>query len=217
MRVDINLASQPYEDARQFWFRWGGALIALGILTLGLVYFTMLGWVTASKDKRVIARAEHQIAERDSERAAAQALMNLPANSATRDRSQMLNTLFYRKAFSWTQVFEELERVMPPRLHVVSIQPDISIDNELAIKLVVAGDSREHALELVRKMEESKHFQQTQIEQESAEAGSGATAGDTVKFNISALYVAGPPGSGLPGSAPKNPAEARTDGKAGGE
>ena len=190
MRVPINLATHPYEDARRFWFRWGGALIALGILTLGMVYFTLLGWVTAAKDKRVIGQNLHQIAERDSEKAAAQALMNLPQNSVTRDRSQMLNGLFYRKSFSWTQVFEELERVMPPRLHVVSIQPEFAPDNDLAIKLVVAGDSRERALELVRKMEESQHFHDTQIEQESAENGSGTTAGDTVKFNISALYVA---------------------------
>ena len=166
MRVDINLATQPYEDARRFWFRWGGALVALGIVTLGLVYFTLLGWVTAAKDKGLIGQNLHQIADRDDEKAAAQSLMNLPQNSVTRDRSQFLNGLFYRKSFSWTQVFEELERVMPPRLHVVSIQPEFAPDNELAIKLVVAGDSREHALELVRKMEESQHFQQTQIEQE---------------------------------------------------
>ena len=30
MRLDINLASQPYEDARQFWMRWGTAVGALG-------------------------------------------------------------------------------------------------------------------------------------------------------------------------------------------
>jgi|HubBroStandDraft_5_1064220.scaffolds.fasta_scaffold02175_4 type IV pilus assembly protein PilN len=198
MRVEINLATQPYEDARRFWFRWGGGLVALAIVTLGLIYFTLLGWVTANKDKALIAQNLHQIADRDGQKAAAQAMMNLPQNSVTRDRSQFLNALFYRKSFSWTQVFEEMERVMPPRLHVVSIQPEFAPDNELAIKLVVAGDSRDRALELVRKMEESQHFQQTQIEQETAESGSGASAGDTVKFSISALYVSGatpPPGA----------------------
>jgi type IV pilus assembly protein PilN len=210
MRVDINLATRPYEDARRFWFRWGGALVALGIVTLGLVYFTLLGWVTAAKDKSLIGKNLHQIADRDGEKSAAQALMNLPQNSVTRDRSQFLNGLFYRKSFSWTQVFEELERVMPPRLHVVSIQPEFAPDNELAIKLVVAGDSRDRALDLVRKMEESQHFQQTQIEQESAEAGSGATSSDTVKFNISALYVSGSP---LPGTtAPRSPALGKSGG-----
>ncbi|MGO9648816.1 MAG: PilN domain-containing protein [Terriglobales bacterium] len=205
MRVGINLATQPYEDARRFWFRWGGGLVALAIVTLGLIYFTLLGWVTAAKDKNLIAQNLHQIADRDGDKAAAQALMNLPQNSVTRDRSQFLNALFYRKSFSWTQVFEELERVMPPRLHVISIQPEFAPDNELAIKLVVAGDSRDRALDLVRKMEESQHFQQTQIEQESTEAGSGATAGDTVKFNISALYISG-------GTLPASTAQGKSGG-----
>ena len=42
---------------------------------------------------------------------------------------------------------------MPPRLHVISIHPELSPDNELEIKLIVAGDTREHALDLVSKME----------------------------------------------------------------
>jgi type IV pilus assembly protein PilN len=189
MRLDINLASQPYQDARRFWLQWGGALFVAAMLTIGLLYFTFLGWLGARKDRVLIRKYQQQIAERDKEKADAQALMNLPQNATTRDRSQFLNDLFYRKAFSWTRVFENLEDVMPPRVHVVSIHPELSSNNELAIKLVIAGDSRERALELVRKMEASKHFQQTEIQQESAETGSGANQGDTVKFDISALYV----------------------------
>jgi type IV pilus assembly protein PilN len=189
MHLDINLATQPYQDARRFWFQWGGALAALGLLTVLLLYFTFLGWLGARKEQTLIRQYEQQIAERDKEKADAQRLMSLPQNASTRDRSQFLNDLFFRKAFSWTRVFEDLERVMPPRVHVVSIQPELGVNNELAIKLVVAGDSRERALELVRKMEASKHFQQTEIEQESAESGTGANQGDTVKFDISALYV----------------------------
>ncbi|HXZ40752.1 MAG TPA: PilN domain-containing protein [Terriglobales bacterium] len=189
MRLNINLATQPYEDARRFWFRWGGALVALGILTIGLLYFTLLGWLGARKDRALIRQYQQQIAARDKEKSDAQALMNLPQNASTRDRSQFLNDLFYRKAFSWTRVFEDLEQVMPPRVHVVSIHPELASNNELAIKLVVAGDSRERALELVRKMEASKHFQQTEIQQESTENGNSSNSGDTVKFDISALYV----------------------------
>ena len=128
-------------------------------------------------------------------------LMNMPQNANTRDRSQFLNDLFYRKAFSWTQVFEELERVMPPRVHVVSIHPELAVDNELAIKLVVAGDSREKALELVRKMESSTHFHQTEIEQESVGNGQ-VSSGDAVRFDISALYVPGVNVQNQPEGAP---------------
>src|SRR6202790_4647781 len=188
MRVDINLATQPYEDARRFWLRSGGALVALGVLTLLLLIMTVNGWIGARKDRQLIRQYEEQSAARDKEKADAQALLNLPQNSTTRDRSQFLNDLFQRKAFSWTRAFEDLERVMPPRLHVVSIHPELSPDNELEIKLIVAGDTREHALDLVSKMEASKHFHDTYIEEENSNHGNG-NAGDTVQFHISALYV----------------------------
>jgi len=186
MRVDINLATQRYEDARLFWMRWGGALVALGILTLLLLSMTVNGWIGARKDRQLISQYEKQAAARDQEKADAMALLNQPQNSTTRDRSQFLNDLFQRKAFSWTKAFEDLEQVMPRPLHVVSIHPELAPDNELEIKLIVAGDNREHALDLVSKMEASQHFHETYIEEEVEQPG---TAGDTVQFHISALYV----------------------------
>jgi type IV pilus assembly protein PilN len=201
MRVDINLATQPYEDARRFWLRWGGALAALGVLTLLLLIMTVNGWIGARKDRQLTRQYEQQSAARDQEKADAQALLNLPQNSSTRDRSQFLNDLFQRKAFSWTKAFEDLEQVMPRPLHVVSIHPELGPDNELEIKLIVAGDTREHALDLVSKMEASQHFHETYIEEETSALGGGSAPGDAVQFHISALYV--PEGaSASPGGAP---------------
>ena len=188
MRVDINLATHPYEDARRFWMRWGGGLLALSILTLLLLLMTVNGWIGARKDRQLIRQYEKQSAARDKEKSDAQALLNLPQNRSTRDRSQFLNDLFQRKDFSWTRAFEDLELVMPPRLHVMSIHPELSPDNELEIKLIVAGDTREHALDLVSKMEASQHFHDTYIEEETTDPSTGSS-GDTVQFHISALYV----------------------------
>ncbi len=187
MRLDINLATRPYEDARQFWMRWGSALFALSVVTVLLLYFTVSGLLIAQQDRKLIRERHAQIAQRDAERAKAQATLNLAQNRTMRDRSQFLNDLFERKAFSWTKVFEELERVMPARLHVVSIRPDTSPDNELIINLTVAGESRDRALELVRKMEGSRHFQQTQIKSETTQTG--LSSGDNVLFEISASYI----------------------------
>jgi type IV pilus assembly protein PilN len=187
MRVDINLATQPYEDSGSLWMRWGTALAVLGLITLVLLYSVLAEWAAARKDRSLIAQREQQIAVRDQEKARAEAILNLPENRATRDRSQFLNDLFLRKAFSWTEVFQDLERVMPARLHLVSIQPSMAPGNQLELKMVVAGESRERALELVRKMESSQRFQQTQIEEEQSQ--SGLTPGDNVQFDISAVYV----------------------------
>lgn len=187
MRLDINLATRPYEDAGQFWTRWGIGLAVLGVVTLALLAFTISGWYNARQDRMKIANLRAQIADLDRERATAEALLNRPENRAMRDRSQYLNELIARKAFSWTKAIEGLEKVMPPKLHLVSIEPQLNEDNQLAIKMVVAGDSSERAIELVKRMEESKHFRETRIERQTQMTQQGG--GDSVQFDIGALYV----------------------------
>ncbi len=185
MRLDINLATHAYEDARAFWLRWGSGLAVLILVTLGLLGLTISGWYNARQDHQKISELRNQIAERDRERAAAEALLNRPENRVMREKSTYLNELIARKSFSWTKAIEGLEKVMPPRLHLVSIQPQLNEDNQLAIKMMVAGDSPERAIELVRRMEDSKHFRETRIETQSR----GGGAGEEVQFGIVALYI----------------------------
>jgi hypothetical protein len=192
MRLDINLASQPYEDARQFWIRWGSGVALIAILTLALLAETVLGLLYAHKDQQTVAKYKALIAERDRERSSAEAVLNMPGNRTTRDRSRFLNQLIERKAFSWTQVFQDLEKVMPARLHVVSMHPELDEENQLQIKLTVAGESRDRALELVRHMEESPRFRQPRITAENQQTQRGV-AGDNVEFNITAHYVPATP------------------------
>lgn len=192
MRLDVNLATRPYEDTRQFWLRWGTGIALVIIITLALLSETAIGWYYAHQDRQMIAKIQAQIASRDQERSLAQATLNKPENRSIRDRSQFLNELIERKAFSWTQIFEELEKVMPPRLHVVSIHPELDENGELEIKLVVAGESADKAIELVRHMEQSPRFRQPQITSQNAQTGT-QTPGDNVEFGITAGYVPATP------------------------
>ncbi len=191
MRIDINLASQPYEDARQFWMRWGTAVGVLGALTLILLALDVTGWIDASHDRAAMSQKRAMIAERTRIEADAQMRLNLPENRTMWDQSQYLNSLIERKAFSWTRVLENLEKVMPPRVHLVSISPQLDEENELALKMTVAGDSRDRAIELVRRMEESRRFVQTAIVRETHQE---AQNGDTESFEMAAIYIPEPLG-----------------------
>ena len=190
MRLDINLASQPYEDARQFWLRWGTAACRRqAILTLALVAITVTGWFAARHDHAKIADLRAQIAQRDHTRQQAEEFLNRPENRATRDQSQFINELIERKSFSWTRVLEDLEKVMPPRVHLVSIHPELDEDNQLTLKMVVGGDSRDQAIELARRMEDSRRFAQTYIGIEHFDNAAAASGGDSVQFDINGVYV----------------------------
>jgi type IV pilus assembly protein PilN len=187
MRLDINLASQPYEDLRKFWTQWGTALGLTTILSLALIYTAVTSFLAAHKDHNTISEMRDQIAKLERERSTAQATLNRPENRGTRDQSQFLNELIRRKAFSWTEVFSELEQLMPPRLHVVAIRPELTTDNQLKIRMTVAGESKDRALELIRRMEQSQHFQQTEIFEETD--AKGQVPGDNMQLEFGTLYV----------------------------
>jgi type IV pilus assembly protein PilN len=185
MRLGINLATHPYEDPRQFWTRWGLGIGALAILTLVLIGWTVRSWTDAGRDRHYIGELQGKIAKRDQERAEAQAFLDMVSNRSTRDQSQFLNGLIRRKAFSWTRVFEDLEQVMPPNLHVVSLRPEFNEQNEMQLDMRVAGDNRLAAVELVHRMEGSKHFQGAQLVQE----GSASDTGSAVTATVISTYV----------------------------
>ena len=186
MRLDINLASQPYQDARRFWVLWGLAVAGAVIVTSALVAYTASGLLQARRQQADIDAIQSKISALSDQESQARAVLAEPQNREIRDRSQYLNDLFHHKAFSWTKVFEDLEQVMPPHLHVVAITPALNTNNQLEIRLSVAGESRDRALELVRKMEGSKRFRETAINSESAHGNPGQ---GEVEFDISALYV----------------------------
>jgi hypothetical protein len=184
MRLNVNLASQPYEDARQFAAQWTPILAGAALLAGVLVYVVVGGWMEARDVRRQLREVRAQMAELDRRHAQAVAILERPGNAEVRRRSEFLNAQIARKAFSWTQVFSDLETLMPNRLQVVSIRPEITADDRLQVQLSVAGPARDRAVELVRRLEQSERFRQPQVRSERARSERG-----DVQFEIVALYV----------------------------
>jgi len=190
MRININLASSPYEAAREYTRRMGivvAALAALAVVLLGYILYQRSQ--TRDVDGQ-IAQARQELAALDAEKSQAQAMLNQPQNRDIADQSQFLNNLFARKALSWTRVFAEMEKLMPPNIHVVSMKPEFNRNNQLVLRVVVATTARDKAVELVKRMEKSPHFHAPQVESENT-LGEGAAgpAGGNIQFEIAAVYV----------------------------
>ena len=94
--------------------------------------------------------------------------MRQPQNRAVLERSQFLNALFASKSFSWTAVMMDLERVLPAGVQVTSIEPVMTPDGDVNIRLRVTGD-RERAVDLVRNLERSQRFVAPRLANETAQ------------------------------------------------
>jgi type IV pilus assembly protein PilN len=183
MRVTINLATQPYQDVRSFALRWSVGLLLLAVIAAGLVYKAIEGWRSTRDIGAKISADQEQMSKLNEDISKGNVELNRPANRDIRMQSAFLNTLIARKAFSWTEAFSTLEKIMPPRLHVVSMQPELDEQNRLTLKMRVAGDSRDSFLTLLRRMENTPEFLSPQPESEAP----GKNGQE--EFQLSTLYV----------------------------
>ncbi|MFC6646846.1 PilN domain-containing protein [Granulicella cerasi] len=212
MKVQVNLATRPFVELRPFFLRLRIVMGALGVLVIAL-------GIWAHVQSKKLQRAEQQIAavqastnKVQSEKVAAENRMKLPQNAAVLDRAHFLNQLFLRKSFSWTAVMMDLETVLPTGVQVTAIEPQVSQEGDVIIRLRVAGD-RDRAVLLVRNLERSKRFLQPRLSGEatqSKEAGrSGAPVNPAVpagvEFDILANY------NPLPTNEPFRFTKAKTD------
>jgi type IV pilus assembly protein PilN len=195
MRININLASQPYEIARQYMRRMTMLVAALGLAAVVLVGYIVYQRAYSRAINRQLAVVQGQIGGLDHEEAQARATLNKPDNRAIADQSEFLNDLFARKSLSWTRIFTEMEKIVPPNLHVVSMKPEYTKTNDLVLRITVATDSRDRAVELVRHMEKSSHFRQPQVVAETVVANTSEQTGTSgnIQFDVAAIYVPGVP------------------------
>lgn len=168
MRFNINLASQAYEDAGQFYRQWVPLLLVLAILTLGLSAKAISVFRDSRKIDREIGAIDQRLGDLEKIRSEAGVTLAQPQNSGTRDTAQFLNQAFKLKAFSWTQVMSDLEQLVPSGVQVVSIKP-VFEDDQLQFEMEVGSQNRARVIDLVRRMETSPRFPRVAIVSEKTD------------------------------------------------
>jgi type IV pilus assembly protein PilN len=120
--------------------------------------------------------------------------MHQPQNMAVLERSQFLNGLFAWKSFSWTAVMMDLEKVLPTGVQVTSIEPQITKEGDVNIRLRVSGD-RDRTVQLVRNLETSQRFlsprlssEQAQTQESNRSVNAPVTMPGAVQFEILSGY-----------------------------
>jgi type IV pilus assembly protein PilN len=192
MKIHVNLATRPYVEMRPYILRLRWVMAGLGVVSLALIVSSHLLQkkldVAQAKMNAIQARTNAAVSEKQ----ANERRMRQPANAAVLDRAHFLNTLFLRKSFSWTAVMMDLETVLPSGVQVTSIEPSVTSDGDVVIRMRVAGD-RDRAVQLVRNLEHSKRFLQPRLNSEAVQAkdqgqANVAAANGGVEFEILADY-----------------------------
>jgi len=173
MRISVNLATRPFVELRPLFARLRLAMGLLAVLAIGLWFAMHSLNAKASVAQAKMNALKAQTQQFQHERQVNEARMHQPQNMAVLERSQFLNALFAKKSFSWTAVMMDLEKVLPTGVQVTSIEPQISKEGNVTIRLRVSGD-RERAVLLVRNLETSERFLLPRLSSEQAQTQEGA-------------------------------------------
>ena len=199
MRLLVNLSSRPFRNRRLFW---------LVILLLFVIpsYFG-LGAVGD------LARRQAELDALDAEIQGLQSGIRTPDKPASAnvtisaDRNLQLlaaSELIARRAFSWSQLLDDIERNLPAgvrvlRVAVAQIQPNerdaagVEIESAATLNMSVIGKSNAEVTTMINKFHESRRFKVFPVSQKAVEGT------EEIEFELKVEYLTRPaaPRAGL--------------------
>ena len=162
MQVRLNIATKPLESHRRF-------LVGAGLLAvLGGVIFLALGWHVYST-----LRAQEALRHKEEENNNRAALLQLrrkelddffakTENARLKERASFVNGIIDERSFDWTQMFMDLDKLVPVGVHVVMIQPQLE-KGHMSVRLTVAATSDESKIKFLHAMENSPAFANVEL------------------------------------------------------
>ena len=183
MQVRLNIATKPLESHRRFLA--GAGLLAV----LGGIIFLALGWHVYST-----LRAQEALRRKEQENNNRAALLQhrrkelddffaKTENARLKERAGFVNGIIDERSFDWTQMFMDLEKLVPVGVHVVSIQPQLE-KGHMFVRLMVAANTDESKIKFLRAMENSAAFSNVELLSVHGTQNSGDQA-----LEVHAIYV----------------------------
>jgi type IV pilus assembly protein PilN len=186
MRVRLNIATKPLETHRRF-------LAASGVIAaIAGIFFLGLGWrVYSARKANTEFRVRQEAIQRemlllDAQRRDLQKFFALPENARVHDRAVFINEFIDARSFNWTQMFMDLERILPPGVRLVSIEPQ-QAKGQVDLKIKVGASSEGAKVKFLRALEDSHQF--TRIALEKTSVPTNNAGADAITLELTAVYA----------------------------
>ena len=157
MRVRLNLSTKALQSHRKF-------LAGSGILSaVAAVVFLILGWhvyAVRRADERIRAESlqiQQELTGLAQQRTTLERFFAREENAKLHERAAFLNSLIDARSFDWTQMFIDLEKILPPGVRVVSIEPKQE-KGRAEVKFTVGASSDEAKIKFLKALEGSESF-----------------------------------------------------------
>lgn len=158
MKIGINLASEPFRRDRPMLV--GSAAVAVLMLaSLGtLIFLAVTDQGLIKRDRQTQAQLDRELTRVGAEQRKVDTEVRRAENSEVLERSVLINELLQRKGISWTRIFADLEKTLPPNVRVTQIKPQVVNSNQILLEMTAASESAEPLNTFLIKLEGSEVF-----------------------------------------------------------
>jgi Tfp pilus assembly protein PilN len=172
--AQINLASQPFGRERAQTVLLGTVCAVLSVSLLIWAYLIVHQHQKAAVLRTRINQERSALTQVQREQSQFENVIGRPKNAGVFSKSVFDNELIARRAVSWTKVFEDLEKVMPADVRLVSLRlPQVVAENDggtnhIQLDMTVGTQDPRSLLALLNRLQASPLFGATTMLSEQA-------------------------------------------------
>ncbi len=157
MIIKNNLASAPVVN---YTLHFIGCVV-LAAITITFAVWNGISLVQWKKEndalKKKIAQQSAQTAELQHQSNDFQKQINAIKTPAFVSETEFFNQAIKRRVFSWTELLDEFERLLPKNVRMISVSPSIQ-QERIGIRLDVSARSLDDIVELITAFQSSPNF-----------------------------------------------------------
>ncbi len=181
-----NLATRPFYNARAVHV----ALGVLALVVLGVTLFNAFQIIRLTAAQQTLGadaeRSEAEAARLRTDAANIRARIDAKELGVVSTAAREANEIIDRRAFSWTELFAQVEDVLPESVRITAVQPQIGSDGNFAVSLSVEARRVEDLDAFVEALETRSSFRNVlPVEEQTNEDG-------LIEGVIEGVYIPGP-------------------------
>jgi type IV pilus assembly protein PilN len=189
MKVRLNLATNPLQTHRKFLAVSSliGVIAGLTVLALGWHAYSVRRSNEALRARAAAVRQE--VVALMGQREKLEEFFREEQNARLNERSTFLNSLIDEQSLNWTQMFMDLEKVLPNGVRLVSIEPAHE-KGRVLVKLQVGAISDEAKLKFMRALESSPAFKDLrEVNERTSDPQQGTGDVDRLQIQLTVVYA----------------------------
>jgi len=180
--LHLNLAAKPYSDNRIVYLLSSVLIGASIVLLLNNVQTAIRYFSSTEQTRAEIARIQNETeAERANEKSVRDRISRVNLKSMN-TQVKFINAQITERAFSWSSLLDDLERLIPRDVRLQSLDPSISKDGDVVLNLFCVSKREDGLVRLLNALFANPHFARPYPRQESMEGGQ-------FRFTITVTYL----------------------------